>query len=245
MSIKTKIAAMTAQQFGEFTRAQSQSLAAFSSAALFAISQCCNDKDNTAPLNEIMRLPAVQFKSHKLLQFGDYLRQYFASILGHSVQWQADRGRFQFVKKSATVYVDIAECQRFAEFFADKGKAKQSASEEKPPQPVSASTLTKTLERVAANGMTAKTVETARELLAAIPALQTAALALVQAMEAKRDDNAATVTDGATGEYSRNEAHKPADEKAGIAKAVKPTGKRGSLGDKLNAALVQELRKVA
>lgn len=246
MTTKNKIAAYTAQQFGQFTRDNKASLIAFSAAALFAIGECSNGKTNTSPLNEMMRLPTVQCKNHKLLQFGTALRGYFVSLLGGSVQWQADKGRFQFVSKHETVYVDISACQRFAEYFADKMTKTAKDADDKPPQAVSAATLHKAIIRASENGLTAKDVKTARALLESVALLQTAALALVQSMQEKKDENAATVTDGATGEHSRREAH--GGPEAAIAKTPaksRKSAKRGSLGDALNAALVAELKKAA
>ena len=237
MSTKNKIAAMTAAQFGQFTRDHKASLIAFSAAALFAIGECSNGKTNTSPLNEMMRLPTVQCKNHKLLQFGTALRGYFVSLLGGSVQWQADKGRFQFVSKHETVYVDISACQRFAEYFADKMNKTAKEADEKAPQPVSASTLDKAIRKASENGLTAKDVKTAQSLLESVALLQTAALALVQSMQEKKDENAATVTDGATGEHSRREAH--GGPEAAIAKtpAKVKTTKRGNVGDALAAAM--------
>lgn len=222
MTTKTKIAMMTAQQFGQFTRDGKQTIALWSSALLFALSQCSNDKDNTHPLNELLRLPVCQYKNKALRQFGNAVKSYVAKMLGHSVQWQAERGRFQFVKKSETIYIDFSACETFTEFFAKYGAKKARKDSESAPKPASAAAILKLIESARENGITAKNIDMAHALRDSIATLQTAVIALVQDMESKRDDNAATVTDGATGDFTRNEAHAPADVKAETAIAVKP-----------------------
>lgn len=227
MKKKNTLQPMTSQEFTAYVASGALSHVVLSRAIMFACNQCTIGKDgkprsNTQPLNDLLKADSMQSKKHKFYQLGAAVVAYVGERLHGAVDFQAERGRFQFVTKSAPLAtIDWTSVPSFADYFAKKKAESKPASGDV--KLVTAAAVAKLVADVVKNGLKdGADVETLDAINKALPDFQRRINDAHAAAQSVTADNAPSVTDGSTGDYSRREAHASADDKAVAVKPAKP-----------------------
>jgi hypothetical protein len=232
--MQTKIHAMNETTFSKWLQSRKRDYQTLAAAVMFACNNIA-EHGNKKPLNSMLRIESFARKNSPE---GRAVREYCGDLLRGFVTFNKESGQFDTLRgetKQAHKPIDWEDVPSFLDFIrAEKPKGDKGKTG------VTAAAMLKKIASVTESGFTSATIADIDAITAALPAFQSMLAAAHVALQAAAESKAPSVTDGATGEHSRREAHGGPD--AALAREVKTT-KRGSLGDKLNAALVAELRK--
>lgn len=201
-----KIQAMTKAQFNNWAITQKRDIMLLAGAVHYACN-CVAEHGDKATLNRILRLPRMVFKNGNLRQDGIAVRDYCRDLLKGWIVWNADRSQFDMAdKRLINQPIDWAETVSFADYILtqsanEKGKGKGKDSG------ITSKALLSAIGKIVADGFGKVDVSELDKINALIPDLQKRITAAHESAQTANEGKAESVTDGTTGEASREAAH--------------------------------------
>lgn len=216
--MQTKISPMNDTTFNRWLAAKRKDLQTLTAAVMY----CCDhvaQHGNKKPLQSLITCEVYKRANNR---DGRRIREYCADLLKGWIVYNKETRDFSTERgenKQAHKAINWAETPSFLDFVraedAPKGEGKGNAG-------TTAAAMAKKLITVTESGFSKATVADLDTIRAALPGFVAMLDAAHVAAQTANADKAASVTDGATGDYSRNEAHADAADKMETATAEAP-----------------------